>query len=105
VTAASGCREAACPSNARRCRGATLERCNAQRTGFELVEVCATEALCVPNGSNNARCADPACDAGERECRGRDLAICNSGRTGFDEVTCGLLGCNANSNPPDCRGL
>jgi hypothetical protein len=105
VTAASGCREAACPINARRCRGASLERCNAQRTGFELVEVCATEALCVPNGNNNARCDAPECDAGERECRGRTLAICNSGRTGFDEVACGLLGCNDNANPPNCRGL
>jgi hypothetical protein len=105
TTAPSGCREAACPSNARRCRGANVERCNAARTGFEPVEVCATEALCVPNGNNNARCAAPACDAGDRECRGRSLAICNADRTGFDEVTCGLLGCNANANPPDCRGL
>lgn len=105
VTLPSGCREAACPANARRCRGATLERCNAQRTGFELVEVCATAALCVPNGNNNARCDEPACAAGERECRGRGLAICNSDRTGFDEVACGLLGCNPNADPPNCRGL
>jgi hypothetical protein len=105
VTQPSGCREAACSGNTRRCRGADLERCNAQRTGFDLVETCATEALCVPNGTNNARCVAPTCDAGERECRSGDLAICNADRTGFDEVTCGLLGCNANANPPDCRSL
>jgi len=37
--------------------------------------------------------------------RGRVLEICNADRTGFDAITCGLLGCNANANPPDCRGL
>ena len=104
VTAPSGCREAACAPNARRCRGADVERCNDERNGFDVIDTCATEALCVPNG-NNARCAEPACDSGERNCRGRVLEICNADRTGFDEITCGLLGCNANANPPDCRGL
>lgn len=104
VTAPTGCREAACAPNAGRCRGAMVERCNAERTGFEPVEACATEALCVPE-AGDASCAPPACAAGERECRGRVLAICNADRTGFDEVTCGLLGCNGNADPPDCRGL
>lgn len=105
VTAASGCRPSACQTNARRCRGASIERCNAQRTGFELAEVCATSALCVPGGNASASCAAPTCDVGERQCVGRDLAICNVDRTGFDEVNCGVLGCNANADPPDCRGF
>jgi hypothetical protein len=107
VAATASCQAAACERDETRCRGARLEVCNEARSGFRLLETCATEALCVEVGnSNRFECQAPACDAGETRCRNNgDLQVCNAAQTAFSAVNCGLLGCNANANPPECRTL
>jgi hypothetical protein len=74
------CEDPVCDAG-RRCRGAILEECNTDRTGFSQVEECASSALCdVANGA----CGDPACDEGEFRCQGSVLEACALDRAGFD---------------------
>ena len=96
------CQVETCGRGQERCTGARHEACNDSRTGFDLVETCASEALCRQTG-NNARCIDPRCSPGETECRRRAvLAVCNADRTGFDEIDCGDAGCNDDQDPARC---
>jgi hypothetical protein len=102
----ASCQLPACDPGQRRCQGARLEVCNAARTGFSLLESCASQALCVEvRGGQSFQCAAPACAAGEAECRGRDLTVCNADLTALEVVDCGLLGCNDAETPARCLTL
>ena len=84
----------------------SVEACNAARTGFALIEECASAALCVEAGAD-AACAAPACEPGETRCRSLDVLLtCNADQTGFDSRTCsGLLTTCSSTAPAACRGL
>jgi hypothetical protein len=63
----------ACAPNSFRCREASLERCRADRRGFELFETCASAALCDPTAGSCRPCVanEFACSDGElRSCAG-----------------------------------
>jgi hypothetical protein len=96
------CGTETCRRNEERCNGARLEACNDSRNGFDLVDTCASAALCRQNG-NNARCVAPSCNPGDAECRRRGvLAVCNADQTGFDETDCGAGGCDDGGRTPRC---
>jgi hypothetical protein len=107
VTTPTGCLTATCAPDQRRCAGARLEACNDARTGFNLLEMCASAALCTQNGAGDVfQCDAPACNAGETQCLdSRTLGVCNPDLSGFDTSACGILGCDAAANPPECRTL
>lgn len=80
------CVDAACAPGETRCEGTTLQRCNADRTGFEFVEECASSALC-EQGQARAplSCQPAACAAGSFDCTEQGtLRPCRADRTGFD---------------------
>jgi hypothetical protein len=80
-----GCAAAECTPNQRRCRGETLEVCDA--TGaFVLQEQCPSRTTC----SADQGCVASACAANERRCQGANLQQCNEARTRFETIqTCG----------------
>jgi hypothetical protein len=66
------------------CNGATLEVCNAARTGRDPVSTCETEGLCqLTLTQGSTVCALPQCEVGDYHCEGAQPQICNAGRTGF----------------------
>jgi len=88
------CKPPECDVGAGRCTGATLERCNADQTGWEFAEDCGSEGLCkigqerhAQAGATSLLACEPApCDDGEYRCTGAALELCNADRTGFDLV-------------------
>lgn len=86
-SSACTCAAAACEPNETRCNGNVLERCRAARSGWEVIDECATDELCLLGKARLAeRCEAPACDPGEHSCSdGGVLRRCNAGRTGFGE--------------------
>jgi hypothetical protein len=101
---AGSCFPSSCEPGEHRCNGAGLEVCNDDLTGFVLEQQCASAALCRDGGA--AGCEAPVCSPGQASCLDRrTLGRCNADLTGFDEDTCGLLGCNDNADPPECRSL
>ncbi len=86
---ASGCQEAfgdfeevpappprvvECNPREYRCSGATLERCKADRSGWEVAEQCASRNDC---NLKTESCSP--CNPGEFQCNGADLEQCDSG--------------------------
>ena len=72
-----------CPSRAYRCTGAQLERCSDNRSSWELVQTCASEAEC-NLGSESCR----PCALNDLQCNGAQLLRCNAS-AGWDPVeTC-----------------
>jgi hypothetical protein len=90
-----------CSADQRRCQGAQLQVCNANRTGFVLDEQCASPALCDAEGGS---CEPPACAPNQRRCQGATLQVCNANRTGFvTEQQCNNANqCDAEAGV--CRG-
>lgn len=85
------CQPPACEADATRCTGATLERCNADQTGWEPIgEPCATAELCELGRQRSVpACEAETCAAGAFHCNGALLERCNAGQSGFDPVrTC-----------------
>jgi hypothetical protein len=82
------CTAAACQPGETRCVGSTLERCNGEQTGFELVEDCASAGLCeLGRGRAPLSCQPPACASGSFDCTGEGvLRSCNAERSDFDVV-------------------
>lgn len=103
------------------CRGATLQRCNDQHTGYDVQNTCATAGLCNASLGFNG-CVAPVCAVGETRCNGDFVQVCNAQRTGFDNIercaagTCdsalrrcadpcvpGTARCNAQGGLEECR--
>lgn len=82
------CVEPACGPGETECEGSTLRRCNADQTGFELVETCASVELCERGRARlPLSCEPPACAAGSFDCTAEGLLrSCKQDRTGFDDV-------------------
>jgi hypothetical protein len=104
------CRPAACQQNESRCTGTALERCNAGRTDWEPVSLCATAALCEQGRALvPAACVPPQCDLGSHICTPEgSLKGCRVDRTGYDDQqTCeGPQFCDASGgkcNPVACE--
>ena len=95
---ACSCQAPTCAPTETRCTAATLERCNAGRTGWDPVEPCATAALCEAGRATlgGSACVAPACEVGSHSCDGAVLQGCRIDRTGFDDQeTCiGAPFCN-----------
>lgn len=81
----------ACAPNEARCRASRLERCNADRTGFETIE-CGSPSLC-----NEAAARCDACEPNAARCQDRSTAaICDSTGTAETFIPCDALsGCIA----------
>ncbi|MEY2934795.1 MAG: hypothetical protein RL033_5544 [Pseudomonadota bacterium] len=84
------CQPPVCEADATRCTGATLEHCNADQTGWELIKECPTEELCQLGSQREVPVCEPeSCAAGAFRCSGALLERCNAGQSGFDPVrTC-----------------
>ncbi|HVZ33417.1 MAG TPA: hypothetical protein VG963_13385 [Polyangiaceae bacterium] len=82
------CIAPACDAGATRCTGTTLERCNADQTGWEFVETCATQALCELGRSQQPLACQPEkCSPGQHQCTPEGtLQICNADQSDFDTV-------------------
>jgi len=88
------CTPPECDAGAARCTGTTLERCNADQTGWEFVEECGTQKLCEIGQDRHEQagpasvvaCEPPTCVVGEHNCTGATLEICNAERTDFERV-------------------
>ena len=84
------------------CDGAELKHCRPDQTGLDLVDTCASPALCnmaVSNAAMSTGTVDmcpPGCTAGAYVCEGLTLKQCRDDLTGFDAViTCGAgMECN-----------
>jgi len=81
--ASSGATCAKCLEGRYRCTGAVLEKCKADRSDFEKVDTCATEALCV---DASGKCLPPSCAVGEYRCDGDTLQTCRASRNDWDVV-------------------
>lgn len=82
------CVDAACNAREYGCDGANMRRCRDDRTGWDLVQSCATPELCV-QGLAGQECATPFCLAGSISCTGSTLQRCRDDSTGYDPVdTC-----------------
>ena len=84
---ACSCQAPKCELSDTRCTGATLERCNVGRTGWDPVEPCATAALCEAGRATlgGTACVAPACEVGSHSCDGAVLQGCRIDRTAFDD--------------------
>jgi hypothetical protein len=73
------------------CRGTPahlLEQCNSTGSGWGLVDVCATPALCQDGLASDAgTCATALCAVGQKQCSGAILQICNASRNGWDDAS------------------
>lgn len=104
---------AACEPNETRCNASALERCDAARSGWEVIDACATEELCLLGKARlSERCEAPACDPGERSCSGAQIRSCRDDRTGLEDspercVTPALCNDddprNVHCRPPACN--
>lgn len=88
---ASTCPEPTCDLSERWCGGTgdrTLYQCPESRISSEpdVLDECATSALCEQAQDDGTLCPDPTCTAGEKQCNGSQLEICNSGRTGWTNL-------------------
>jgi hypothetical protein len=98
AAASCACELPACVEGEARCNGSVLERCNVARTGFDVVDGCASEALCQLGLTlDPARCEAPTCSPGQFTCEGASLRSCRTDLAGFDDIdTCiGPGFCNA----------
>jgi hypothetical protein len=69
-----------CPSRAYRCSGAHLERCSDDRSGWQLVQPCASEGECNLSSESCRPCV-----LNELQCNGAQLLRCNAA-AGWDLV-------------------
>ncbi len=77
----AACGEPVCLAGEVRCSGSRLEECNSEQTGWELLQQCASEALCLASG---ATCLPPQCAIGENRCAPDGVRqVCAPGRNGF----------------------
>lgn len=94
-----------CQPGVPRCNDNLLQRCNPAGDGWQLVDQCASSALC---DATNVECVVPAC--GEREYRCTEtgeLQQCNGDRTGFLSIAqCRSAAfCSAVPGRAQCDGM
>ncbi|HTV25377.1 MAG TPA: hypothetical protein VMG12_42070 [Polyangiaceae bacterium] len=81
------CDEPVCEPEQKDCNGARLRQCNRGRTGWTLLERCASAGLCQASVSGpQASCTPPACSDGELRCEASELQRCSADGTGFERV-------------------
>lgn len=80
---ASGACATCIPGENYRCEDTQLMVCDADGSGFELAETCATAALC---NAEAGACTSDACVAGGFTCTQDMLRRCNADRTAFEDV-------------------
>ncbi|MES1174058.1 MAG: hypothetical protein ABUL62_06990 [Myxococcales bacterium] len=93
------CDVSPCGSEVFRCTGAALEKCKADRTGYQPAETCASAALC---DAKSQRCLAPVCPvAAGYQCFGQDLKQCASDLTKWNPVTTCPVGqyCDSGAQP------
>ncbi|HVZ33146.1 MAG TPA: hypothetical protein VG963_12020, partial [Polyangiaceae bacterium] len=83
------CLTSPCTAGEMRCNQGGLERCRADQSGWDSVESCESQDLCLGGlgactGSNACHCQAPVCAPGETMCDGVQFERCNAGRTGWD---------------------
>lgn len=77
-----------CQIGAVRCQGPVLQACNADGSGWQPLQRCASAALCVDAPGEVSRCIERSCEPGIT-CSGADLLQCNADLDGFDLIdTC-----------------
>lgn len=77
------CRTKACEPQQHDCsETGDLVVCNAEQTGFTLVQRCESAATCNATRGQE-RCGAVICNAGDRRCSGAQLEACRSDRMGF----------------------
>ena len=74
------CHPPVCGVGERRCNGAALQICNAQRTGWDAVATCASAALC---DNTKTACVAPTCSSGQKRCNGAQPETCKADLTGW----------------------
>jgi hypothetical protein len=98
-TGSCACPVPVCEIDETRCTDGSLERCNAGRSGWDVVQPCATAALCERSKSRvPLSCEPPSCAPGENRCTETGvLQTCSADLTEFADVaTCiGPPFCNA----------
>jgi len=80
------CQPAPCIPELCRCNAGVVEVCSADQLGWDVLETCASPALCEsdPEGTT-AVCLEPACAAGERRCTADGtVETCRADLTGFE---------------------
>jgi hypothetical protein len=77
------CAKPVCNPKDVRCSGNLAQVCNAQQDGWDLMDACASAALCM-----NGACLPPTCAEGEKRCTDNNFEICNKDRNGFDSTPC-----------------
>jgi hypothetical protein len=89
------CLAAPCDPGELRCNARDVQRCRPDQTDLDLVESCATPALCTQSlvacaaAPMTCACTPPVCEAGSTRCTGSTLERCNVDQTGFEFVqTC-----------------
>ncbi len=66
------------------CKGSALQQCNADLTGFDLIDTCDSPAHC---DAGSGVCQQAACTPGQISCNGPALQRCNAGQTNYDVIT------------------
>lgn len=78
------CMDEPCAAGQYQCNGATLEVCNAERNGRDVVAICESEGLCqLTLEQGSLTCEAPRCMVGDFQCEGAQPQICNAGLTGY----------------------
>lgn len=82
------CRMPTCEAGATSCDGAVLTRCNAAQTASEVIDTCATTALCEASRTlRTLTCVPPACELGSFTCSETGvLRSCREDQTGFEDL-------------------
>ncbi len=91
---AGKCMMGLCEAGSYRCDGATLQHCRQDETAWDVVDTCATAALCDAAVASDAAttgaldmCPEGCSTAGAYLCTGMTLTRCRDDLTGFDAVT------------------
>ena len=76
-----------CSAGEHQCAGAVLKVCQTDGQGFDSVQSCATEALCVAGLPFN-KCSDPVCNLADTKCVGPTMQVCAAGRDKLETTLC-----------------
>lgn len=107
------CQAVACEAGDLRCSSGELQRCNADRTDWDLEQSCQSADLCKGGLANCSEpdaicgCRAAECSVGETRCTGATMEICNAGLSGWDVVaqcaTEQLCGLGLSLSPSSCQ--
>jgi hypothetical protein len=105
------CVEPACDVGEYVCDGAKLQHCRPDQTGLDLVDTCASPALCEVAATNagmstgTVDMCPPGCTGGAYLCEGLTLKQCRDDLTGFDAVVTCSEGMECNPVAGGCTDL